>query len=160
MTPLDANYLARAPFTFVMDRELGVPRAEAFRLLSDPDVWPRWFPDMKRMRWISPEGERGKVGAIRRADTGSGDVIEHFVAWDENVRLAFYAERMSTPLVSEFFEDYVLSDVPGKEGRCMLRWTVGYRPRTLIRPFHPLIRPRFRKMFEDGADAFARYCQS
>ncbi len=29
--------------------------------------------------------------------SGSGDVIEHFVAWEPGVRMAFYAAKMSTP---------------------------------------------------------------
>lgn len=155
LLPLDAGYPARAPNKFVMRRELPISRAAAFGKLADVAVWPTWFPDMKRMQWISPEAERSRVGAVRRADTGSGDVIEHFVAWDHDVRLGFYAERMSTPLVIEFFEDYVLEDAPGG---CVLTWIVGYRPRWWILPLHPIIRPRFRKMFEDAADAFQRHC--
>lgn len=155
LTALDADYPARAPHRFVMEREIPLSASALFALLADTSAWPKWFPDMRGMRWISPEGERARVGAIRRADTGSGDVIEHFVAWEPGVRMAFYAEKMSTPLVSEFFEDYVIT--PLGEARARLVWTVGFRPRLPFRPLMFVIRPRFAKMFDDAADALVRH---
>lgn len=155
LTPLDADYPSRAPHRFVMEREVATSADALFSLLADPEAWPKWFPDMRGMRWISPEGERARVGSIRRADTGSGDVIEHFVAWDVGRRLAFYAHQMTTPLVSEFFEDYVIS--PLGPDRARLVWTVAFRPRLPFRPLMFAIRPRFAKMFDDGADALVRY---
>jgi hypothetical protein len=69
--------------------------------------------------------------------------------------MAFYAERMTTPLASEFFEDYVIE--PLGDGRARLTWTVAYLPRLPFRPIMFLIRPRFAKMFDDAADALVRY---
>lgn len=158
LTPLDADYPARAPHRFVMEREIPLSPEALFDLLADPSEWPKWFPDMKGMRWISPEPERSKVGALRRADTGSGDVLEHFVAWDRGARLAFFAEKMTTPLVSEFFEDYVIT--PLGPGRSKLVWTVGFCPRVPFRPLMFAIRPRFAKMFDEGADALVRYASA
>jgi hypothetical protein len=155
LAPLAPDYPYRAPHKFVMVRELAKPPAEVFAILSDPDEWPRWFPGMTRMTWVSPDGERRKVDAVRRADTTSGDVFEHFVVWDEGKRLGFYVERMTTPLVSEFFEDYVIEPVGSDRSR--LTWIVAFRPRIFFWPLMFAIRPRFAKMFEDGADAFVRY---
>lgn len=155
LTSLDADYPSRAPHRFVMEREVATSADALFAILADPEQWPRWFPDMRGMRWISPEAERSRVGAMRRADTGSGDLIEHFVAWDPGRRLAFYAHKMTTPLVSEFFEDYVIS--PLGPDRARLVWTVGFRPRLPFRPLMFAIRPRFAKMFDTGADALVRY---
>ncbi|MFO0714223.1 MAG: SRPBCC family protein [Sandaracinus sp.] len=155
LTPLDAAYPSRARDRFVMARTIPLSPEALFDLLADPAEWPRWFPDMRGMRWISPEPERARVGAIRRADTGSGDVIEHFVAWDRGVRLAFFAEKMTTPLVSAFFEDYVIRAVG--PGRSELVWTVAFEPRLVFRPLMFAIRPRFATMFDQAADALLRY---
>ncbi len=152
---LDADYPARAPRRFVIERELACSADRLFTLLGDPDQWPRWFPDMRAMRWLSPEGERAKVGAIRRADTGSGDVIEHFVAWDPPRRIGFYAEKMSTPIATEFFEDYVIEALGPDRSR--LKWTVGYQLRLPLRPLAFVIVPRFAKMFDDAGDALVKY---
>src|SRR5437868_5537947 len=138
-----------------MTRELAASREDVFAILADERQWPKWFPDMHRMTWISAEADRNKPHAVRRADTGSGDVIEHFVVWDAPTRIGFYAERMTTPLASEFFEDYVIEAIDAKRSR--LVWTVAYRPRLPFRPLMFLIRPRFAKMFDVAADAFVRY---
>ncbi len=155
LRPLSSDYPKSAPHRFVMERELAATPQALFELLADPAEWVRWFPDMKRMTWISPEGERNRAHAVRRADTGSGDVIEHFVAWEPNERLAFYAERMTTPLVSEFFEDYVIQPVGADRSR--LIWTVGFAPRLVFRPLMFAIRPRFARMFDAAADALVRH---
>jgi hypothetical protein len=155
LRPLGSDYPSRAPHRFVMERELAATPAALFAILADASEWPRWFPDMKRMTWVSPEAERSKVDAVRRADTGSGDVIEHFVVWDPSKRLAFYAEKMTTPLVSEFFEDYVIEPVGTDRSR--LIWTVGFQPRIPFRPLMFAIRPKFAKMFDGAADALVGY---
>lgn len=152
---LDADYLSGAPNTFVMRRELGVSAEKLFAILADEKQWTKWFPDMRGVSWISAESDRRRAHAVRRADTGSGDVIEHFVVWDAPRRMAFYAERMTTPLASEFFEDYRIEALG--EGRSRLVWTVAYQPRLPFRPFMFAIRPRFAKMFDDAADALVRY---
>jgi hypothetical protein len=92
---------------------------------------------------------------VRRADTGSGDVIEHFVVWDAPRRMAFYAEKMTTPIAIEFFEDYVIEPIDAT--RCRLTWTVAYQPRWPFRPFMFAIEPRFVKMFDEAADALVRH---
>ncbi len=145
----------RSPHRFVMVRELSTTPEKLFALLADASEWPRWFPDMRRVTWISPEGEREKIGAVRRADTGSGDVFEHFVAWDAPRRMAFYVEKMTAPYVSAFFEDYVVEKLG--EDRARLTWTVAFEPRMVFRPLMFAIRPRFAKMFDDAADALVTY---
>lgn len=152
---LDADYVSRAPNTFVMRREVPVSAEKLFEVLADEREWTKWFPDMRAVRWLSPEADRRKAHAVRRADTGSGDVIEHFVVWDAPRRMAFYAERMSTPLASEFFEDYLVEPIGADRAR--LVWTVAYQPRLPFRPFMFAIRPRFAKMFDDAADALVRH---
>ena len=152
---LGPDYPGRAPHKFVMTRELATTPAALFAILADPAEWPRWFPDMRGMSWISEVADRDKVDAVRRADTGSGDVIEHFVAWEPGKRLAFYAEKMTTPLVNEFFEDYAIEAVGVDRAR--LTWTVGFQPRLFFRPLMFAIRPRFGKMFDDAADALVRH---
>lgn len=158
LTPLDADYPRRAKHRFVMEREIGLSADALFDLLGDVTAWPKWFPEMRAMRWISPEPERAKVGALRRADTGSGDVLEHFVVWDRGVRMAFFAEKMTTPLVSAFFEDYEITRLSAD--RSKLVWTVAFEPRLPFRPLMFAIRPRFAKMFDDAADALVSFVLS
>lgn len=143
------SYGDRAPHSFRYVIELAAPPERVFQILTDVTEWPRWFPDMTGMRWLSPEGERGKVGSRRLAETRSGDVEEHFTVWEPGKRLAFYAERMSTPLVTEFMEDYQLEGLPG--GRTRMLWLVHYRPRRGITLLHPIIRPIFARMFRKGS---------
>ncbi len=155
---LGPDYLAIAPDSFVMKRDFDRSADALFALLADDQQWPKWFPDMRGVTWISPEAERRKPHAVRRADTRSGDVIEHFVVWDAPKRMAFYAERMTTPIASEFFEDYVIESIG--EGRSRLTWTVAFKARIPFRPLMFLIRPRFSKMFDDAADALVRYTKT
>lgn len=155
LKPLEDSYPYVAKHKFVMTRELAVTPARAFAILADTNEWPRWFPGMARVTWISPEAERNRPHAVRRADTTSGDVVEHFVVWDEGKRLAFYVERMTSPYVSAFFEDYVLEAVG--DDRSRLTWIVAFEPRVVFRPLMFAIRPRFAKMFDEAADALVRY---
>jgi ribosome-associated toxin RatA of RatAB toxin-antitoxin module len=158
LTPLDPDYPRRAKHRFVMEREIPLSANALFDLLGDVAQWPKWFPDMRAMRWISPEPERAKVGALRRADTGSGDVLEHFVVWDRGKRVAFFAEKMTTPLVSTFFEDFEITRLDDR--RSKLVWTVAFQPRIPFRPLMFAIQPRFAKMFDDAADALVRYVKA
>lgn len=144
-----------APKSFVYEVELAAPPEKVFAILADPAQWPKWFPDMRGMRWLSPEGERGKVGARREADTKSSKVEEHYVVWETNRRMAFYAERMTIPLVVEFMEDYHLE--PLGSGRTKLKWFVHYRPRASLGFLHPVVRPVFDRMFKKGSEALVAY---
>jgi hypothetical protein len=153
LRPLGADY--RPVHSFVMTRELAVPAAEAFAILADATEWARWFPGMSQVTWVSPEAERNKPHAVRQADTTSGNVIEHFVVWEDGKRLAFYAERMTSPFVGAFWEDYVIE--PAGPSRSRLTWTVGFEPRLVFRPLMFAIRPRFAKMFDEAADALTAY---
>jgi hypothetical protein len=155
LRPVGPDYGSSAPKSFVYDVELAAPPDVVFAILADAKEWPKWFPDMTGMKWLSPEAERGKVGARRLAETRSGDVEEHFIVWEPNRRIAFYAERMSTPLVTEFMEDYHLEAAGPDKTR--LKWLVHYRPRTAIAFLHPIIRPIFDRMFRKGSEALVTY---
>ncbi len=155
LQPVDASYGDRAPHTFRYVIELAAPPDRVFQILGDPTQWPKWFPDMTGMRWLSPEGDRAKVGARRLAETRSGDVEEHFTVWGPGKRIAFYAERMSTPLDTEFMEDYHLEPIGA--GRTKMTWLVHSRPRRGIAILHPIIRPIFGRMFRKGSEALVDY---
>jgi hypothetical protein len=151
LTPLDADYPRRGTASLrdgARDPALG---EGALRSARRPRAVAQVVPRHEaRCAGSAPSPSAARVGALRRADTGSGDVLEHFVAWDPGKRLAFFAEKMTTPLVSEFFEDYVITPLGPITARKLV-WTVGLPSHAS--PFRPLmfaIRPRFAKMFDDA----------
>ena len=149
------DYGARAPGTLKYEFVIDASPERVFAILSDIEQWPKWFPDMRSVVWHSPPSERNRVGARREVDTKSSKLIEHFIAWEENKRMAFYAEAMSVPLAREFMEDYRL-EAHG-EGQTKMTWLVHYRLRLFLRPFDGLVRIKFGGMFESATKALQAY---
>jgi ribosome-associated toxin RatA of RatAB toxin-antitoxin module len=149
------DYGARAPGTLKYEFVIEAPPERVFAILSDTEQWTKWFPDMRSIVWHSPTNERNRVGARREVDTKSSKLIEHFTVWDENKRMAFYAEVMSVPLASTFMEDYWLA--PHGTNQTKMTWLVHYQLRLFMRPFDPIVRWKFGGMFESATKALQAY---
>lgn len=155
LNALTPDYGSRAPGTLQYAFVIDAPPERVFAILSDSTQWTKWFPDMRSVVWHSPPSERNRVGARREVDTKSSKLIEHFVVWEENKRMAFYAEAMSVPFASEFMEDYWLE--PHGAHQTKMTWLVHYKLRLFLRPFDALVRTKFGGMFEGATKALQAY---
>jgi hypothetical protein len=143
MSPQAAESLGGLPHGWDFRVPLACPPARAFDLLADPAAWPRFYPDIRTMRWIDAAG----LGARREVVTSTTTLQEHFVVWEPGRRMAFYVEWMTIPLAGAFTEDFTL-DADGAGS--VLSWVVRYRPRLPFRPLRPVLDPIFRRMFDKG----------
>lgn len=153
LKPCDADHGRTAPFAFRYSVDLDAPADRVFQTLAS-DVWTDFFPDIRSVKWLSGTGG---VGSVREVTTDALTVRERFIVWEAGKRMMFYAEGMSLPLVTEFTEDFELT--PLGDARCRLRWDVGYRPRTVFRPIHPVLRVIFDRMFRRGVDGIQKYAR-
>ena len=153
LAPVGANYGDEAPFHFRNEVRLAAPPAAVFDLLVAPEPWSKWFPDMLSGEWVT-EPPRG-VGSKRSMVLKVQSVVEHFLVYEPGVRWTFRLDRATLPLTTAFVEDYQLS--PTDDGGTLLVWLVHYRPRLILRPLHPILRPIFGKMFVDGCAALQKF---
>ena len=158
LNALTPDYGSHASGTLKYEFVIDAPPERVFAILSDSTQWTKWFPDMRSVVWHSPVSERNRVGARREVDTKSSKLIEHFIVWEENKRMAFYAEVMSVPLASEFMEDYWLE--PHGTHQTKMTWLVHYKLRRFLRPFDALVRLKFGGMFEGATKALQAYVKS
>jgi uncharacterized protein YndB with AHSA1/START domain len=132
---------------------LALPPDRAFALLADPDAWPRWYPDIRSMRWNGPPG----LGQTREVVTTTTTLQERFVVWEPGRRMAFTVDWMTIPLASAFAEDFTLT--PDGRGS-VLDWRARYRARLPFRPLRFALDPIFRRMFDQGVARLPAFAAS
>ena len=150
LEPCDESWLVTAPYRFHNEAVLDATAEEVFAIWADVEQWPKWFPDFVSARWLTEPG----YGAQREIRLTFLAGTEKFIAYDPGRRFCFYMEEFSLPLVSHMMEDYRLEPL---EVGCRFTWDVYYRPKTIVRPLHPILRPIFAKMFRDGTSALQEY---
>lgn len=145
------------PHTLTFQAVIPATPDVVFQVLASEETWPRWFPDLTAMRWLTAEPHG--VGSLRRADLRGGfSVIEHFLVYEPGERLAFFVERATIPLVSHLMEDYQLTPVAG--GATRLDWRVHYRVHRPLRLLHPVALPLFQRLFATGIRNLAAFVAS
>ena len=111
-----------APHAMVSEVVLPAKPRVVFDVLADPDPWPRWLSSVVKVEYRKPYG----VGTVRDVTTnGIGVIREHFFCWDEGERFSFSVSSSTSPLLTSFYEDYLLRPVEG--GNTRLIWTVACR---------------------------------
>lgn len=119
MVEVGFEFAKRAPFSIVHEAVLPARPRVVFDVLADPAPWPRWLSSVQKVEYRKPFG----VGTVRDVTTnGLGVIREHFFCWDEGERFAFSVSSSTSPLLTTFYEDYVLKPVDG--GNTRLIWTV------------------------------------
>ena len=119
MVEVGIDFARTAPFVIVHEAVLPASPAVVFDTLADPTPWPRWLSSVAKVEYRTPFGP----GAVRDVTTrGIGVIREHFIAWDRGERFAFSVSSSTSPLLTSFYEDYLLKPVDG--GQTRLIWTV------------------------------------
>lgn len=133
------EYLDEAPVRGVAEVVADARPEQVFACLLDGEAWPRWVPVIRKVTWTSPRPFA--VGTTRTVDMRGGlSAEEHFFAWEDGRRMAFYFTRTSMP-VDAFAEDYQLTDLG--DGRTRVRWMMAMSPRgsskTMMKLTGPLL---------------------
>ena len=150
------DWAPQARASFHSETILDANPEEVFDILADVDQWEVWFPEFESAEWLS-DGEPG-VGARRVIHMDIMSAREEFLAWEPGERFAFCLTEATLPLAKRLVEDYRLSPLAG--GRCAFEWDVYYEPRTLLRPFTPLLRLNFGRMFQRATRSLSTYIRS
>jgi uncharacterized protein YndB with AHSA1/START domain len=156
MTKSSMEWTDRAPQSLVFEQELEASCGEVFEILADVDSWPEWFPEFRRVEWVTG-GEPG-VGSRRQIWMGPLRAEEEFLVWEPGERFAFTMTKISLPLAERLVEDYRLTAIG--EGKCRLDWTVYFEPPWFLAPAAPLVVPAMRWSFGRAMASLAEYVRS
>jgi hypothetical protein len=149
MKSCDLGFLDGAPHRFVNRATLDGDANSVFDLLTDGEIEGEWFPDFKRITWLTAAPHGAK--SARLYELTYMRLKEQFLVWERGRRLCFYMTEWSIPMLRRCMEHYELVSRP--DGRTDLVWTVCFEPRTFTRPLVP-----FAKLFwgRDFREATAR----
>lgn len=150
--PETVEFVAHAPMTVVVERDLAAPPAAVFDVLADAPSWTEWWPGMTVAEWTS--ADRGGVGSTRRVRVRGLEVHERFIAWDPGERWGFTFERTNLPLARAGVELVELA--PTTDGT-HVRYTMALQPPRLMGALVRTVAPRFQAGIRDGVDGLARY---
>ena len=122
--PETPDFVERAPIRAVAEREVGATPDRVFEVLADAPSWERWFPNMKRCRWLTepPHG----VGSRRRVRVGPLEVTEEFVLWEPGQVWGFTFLDVNLPGAKAGVERVDLT--PVGDDRCHVRYTMAIEP--------------------------------
>jgi hypothetical protein len=126
LEPRPVGWAAQAPVRIERSFTLPALPGDVFAVLADLGGWDRWFTGMRRVDVLDS----------RRRDVwvGPAGVREHFVVWEDDVRLGFVMEASNLPFLGAMVEDWrvepaaagtLLTVVVGAEGAGPLRRTPG-----------------------------------
>lgn len=149
----DLSFTRTAPFKFENEAVLDAPPERVFEVLATGENQRTWFKDFVGIRWTTPAPHG--VGSDRDVELKVVTVAEHFLAWEPGKRLTFTIKSMTLPLVEAMVEDMVLEPISGDRTRFI--WRAHYRPRSFMRPFHPILRVVFGQLFQESTRGLVDY---
>lgn len=140
LRPLTLDELDSQPVRISGSAKLDADPISVFAELSDPSLW---FPLMTRSVWKT--GATSGVGAEREIRHRLlGTAREHMLAWDTGQRVAFTMTQVSTPLVEQFGEEWLLA----REGiYTRVDWRVVATPSRLGWLAMPVMRRLMKSLF-------------
>ena len=142
MRAVDLDFLQTAPRTYVVERNVAVPRGAVWDAFSDPTTWRHWWPGVRSASYGSSPKPYG-VGTFREATVGGQRYEEYIVAWDAGRHFAYYIDRATVPIAKAQLESTELVD-DGEGTR--VRWTIACEPRLLLRAASPFFRGIMERM--------------
>ncbi len=147
------GFTRSSPYVLENEAFIDAPPERVFETFATAENQRTWFQDFVACRWTSsaPHG----VGAEREIELELLTVKERFLAWEPGKRLTFTIHAMSLPVVDAMVEDMLFE--PHGEGKTRFTWRVHYTPKLFMRPFHPILRVVFGKMFKASTKGVARY---
>ena len=155
--PADLAFADAAKHRFTYDFVVQGDPVDVFKAITDPAEMAHWFPDHREVRWLQGREAPGE-GSLRLVKLKGLAVKERILVWREGERFAFHVTEISVPLLSKMVEDFRLN--PTNKGGTRVQWTIAYRPKMVVRPLHPVLRPVFSKMFRQGTQRLAAHFDS
>lgn len=146
---VDATFIDRARRHFTYDFTVQGTPDEVFVAITDPARFSSWFPDFEGARMVTAEPHG--VGSVREVELKLVSVRERYLVYEPGVRFTFCVVATTLPLMTRMVEDFRLEPASDGAGTRVL-WTIAYRPRTVLTPLVPVIRPVFGRMFEQATD--------
>ena len=151
--PVGFEFIDSAEWRFENVVELEASPEAVFDVLADAESWPRWFDEIRRVVWTSPEPKG--VGTTRTVTLTTMTVHERFLAWERGRRFAFRFEGSSLPFCRAGIEDYGLEQ--SGPGRSRFSYRVSLEPTFVVRLAAPIARAQFEGMFRRAAEGLRTY---
>ncbi|AUX47996.1 polyketide cyclase [Sorangium cellulosum] len=153
LAPADLDFTRRAPFRIEVACRLEARPDRVFEIFARPEGMRDWIMGFVDCRWTSPEPHG--VGSTREFELNAVTFREHFIGWQPGSRFCFAIDAMTLPLMRRMVEDIQLE--PAGERATLLRWSVHYEPRLLVRAVHPIARRLIYEGYRASTERLARY---
>ncbi len=132
---VDMDFMETAPLKYVVECEVGMPRAQVWGAFVNPATWKEWFPGVDSASYPDQSEPYG-VGTRRTATVHGRKFEEYIIAWDEGNRWAYYIARASFPLARAQLE---CTEFEERGSGTLVRWTLAADPRFLMRLSAPIM---------------------
>jgi uncharacterized protein YndB with AHSA1/START domain len=156
MDPVPLEFTLTSPFHIETVQRIEASPERVFDIMATGERQVEWFQDFVENRWTT---ETRGVGAERVVELKLLSVKERFLAWDRGRRLAFHFYATTLPVTTATIEDLTFAPEDGGKAT-RFTWRVHYRPTTLARLVHPLVRMVFGRLFRLSAEGLARYAKA
>jgi uncharacterized protein YndB with AHSA1/START domain len=150
----DLSFTERSPFHIENEAIINAPAARVFEVMALGENQREWFQDFVEFRWTSPPPHH-VAGSEREVELKMLTVKERFLVWEPGKRLTFTIYGITLPFVTAMVEDLHFQAL--NENQTRFVWRVHYRPRAVVRVFHPILRAVFGKLFAASTHGLARY---
>ncbi|MGK3992446.1 SRPBCC family protein [Sorangium sp. So ce1024] len=149
----DLDFTRHAPFRIEVASLLQAPPDRVFNVFAKPEGMRDWIVGFVGCTWTSPEPHG--VGSTRELELNAITFREHFIGWEPGRRFCFAIDATTLPLMRRMVEDIQLE--PSGANATLLRWTVHYEPRLLVRAIHPIARRLISEGYRASAERLSRY---
>lgn len=152
----DLSFTKSSPHVLENEAIIDASPERVFETFATAENQTTWFQDFVACRWTSsaPHG----VGSEREIELKLLTVKERFLVWEPGKRLTFAIFGSTLPMVDAMVEDMLFE--PHGEGKTRMTWRVHYTPKLFMRPFHPVLRVVFGKMFTASTRGLVGYIAS
>jgi hypothetical protein len=114
------EFIETAPFRSTNSVDLPIGPAQLWRVLEEPESWPRWS-FVTKMTWTNPQ--RLGVGSTRAIELRRGSAIDEVIAWKPHSHMAFRMTQNSDPSQQASVEELRIEPTPTG---CRLTWTLAH----------------------------------
>jgi len=114
------EFIETSRFRSTNSVDLTITPAQLWRVLEEPESWPRWS-FVTKMTWIHPE--RLGVGSTRAIELRRGSAVDEVIAWKPHSHMAFRMIQNSDSSQRASVEELRIEPTPTG---CRLTWTLAH----------------------------------
>jgi uncharacterized protein YndB with AHSA1/START domain len=146
LAPRDLDFIDSASTRIVTRVEVEATPDEVWKVITNNERWPEWFPAAKACHTTSPQAQG--VGTTRWIHFDLFKVNERFIAWERPRRWAFTILDANLPGAVSVVEQVLTEPLAGGKTAVTYVYAADWAP--WARPVVPILRRRLVGLLKQG----------